>query len=192
MKRLLLFVVLCAGLTLCAPLLVADEVPITSQTYCCFYSVQLHGISFGPTGELVEVFVWDMTGDSPSGHVKITDTSTNTVLINKTYGDLGGVCCNVSTGKSTSDQFTLPYNKPLLIKINDEEYSQAAIYYGDTLEASGGTYTTGGHTPVYPSYTTTLTITAPQAVPEPGILILLGSGLLGIAKVFRSQTRRTR
>ncbi len=87
----------------------AYAVPIASPVNGEFYSFQLLGVSFGPTGETVGIHVYDDTYDTSAyGHVTITDLTTSTVLYNFTSGDYGvygpperitrhPLCCRITT-----------------------------------------------------------------------------------------------
>lgn len=68
----------------------ADFVPFADQIAVNFYSLQLRGISFESEGQFAEVYVAEGTMDPASfGHIRITDLSTQSILFEQTYGDLG-------------------------------------------------------------------------------------------------------
>ncbi|WP_162144361.1 autotransporter domain-containing protein [Methylocaldum szegediense] len=132
----------------------ADFVPFADQIAVNFYSLQLRGISFESEGQFAEVYVAEGTMDPASfGHIRITDLSTQSILFEQTYGDLGGVCCSPQIRGSFAQQLVLPYATPLQIDMNGQEFSGMSILYGDTVVASGRSVDN-----VFPSFSTSLTI----------------------------------
>ena len=183
MKRLFAFLAVLFGLAILPQ--AAFAVPIGSPVNSAFYSIQLYGISYGPTGQTVGVHVYDQTNDAAAfGHLVITDLTASAVLLDFTSGDYGSFA---SPGTFDLASFVLPYGHLLQYAFNGQEFSNMKIFFGDTLVASGGSYETDEHTPVFPSYTTTETITNP--IPLPAALPLLAGslGLIGLIGWRRKQ-----
>lgn len=151
-------------------------VPITGQDGCCFYSVQLRGVSFDANGENVAVTTWDYTDDfSAYASITITDTDTSAIVFSDTYDN----ACNCYGIGGYTDQafFELPFGN---YSVNEYgwEFSQAAVLYGSTVESAGGYFYNESA-----DFTGDFTVTAGTAgTPEPAsaALIVLGLGAFGV------------
>lgn len=158
----------------------AHAVPIAPPINSDFLSLQLRGISFGPSGETVGVHVWEHTDDPHAyGYLVITDLTTATVLYDYLTGYYGGA---VFPGTFDSAPFVLPYNHLLSYTLWGREFTNMSILFGGSVVASGGTSTNG----VSPSFSTTETIVNP-AVPEPLTLSFLAAGLVGVGFARRNR-----
>ena len=170
-----------------SPLLVlpsiALAVPIAAPINNYFYSIQLRGISFGPTGETVGVHVFDATYDAAAyGSLVVTDLTTSTVLFSFTGGDYGNY---TTPGSYDTPTFLLPYGDLLQYQFAGQEFSGMSIILGGTGVAGGGTYYGS-----YPTYLTTEVISDPNAVPESTTTIgLLAASLVGLAALRRKFAR---
>lgn len=134
----------------------ADGIPIAGREFYSFYTLQLRGVSYEPTGQSVEVYVFDMTYDNSAyGQITITDISTSSVLFDKTYGNLG----NYGSPGEAINTLTLPYNTPLAIDISGKEFSRMGIIIGSETVAAAGWY----NTPDDVTYNLLITITPPDA-----------------------------
>jgi hypothetical protein len=151
-------------------------VPVTGQDGCCFYSIQLRGVSFDANGENVAVTTWDYTDDTSAyGSITITDTDTSATVFSNTYYN----ACDCYGAGVFTDQALFEL-APGNYSVNEYgyEYSQAAVFYGSTIESAGGWWN-GGSADFTQSFTVTA---ATAATPEPAsaALIVLGLGAFGV------------
>jgi hypothetical protein len=162
---------------------VASAVPISNVREVLFYSFQLRGISFGPSGELVSVHVLDRTGDATAfGSLTITDLMTSSILYSFTSGDLGTFSL---PGTYDSAPFLLPYGNLLQYSFSGRESFNMSIIFGDTVVAS---YGSSFFPPMLTTYTTTERIADPNppSVPDTGTtLSLLSLSLVSLLSTSR-------
>jgi hypothetical protein len=165
----------------------AGEIPIAPQTAGAsnYYTLQLRGVSFGPSGEDVQAFIDDPIPEPATdrGLLLITADAGATVLVNQRFGAYFG-----STGTTYIQDFLLPYNTPLHISMEDQAYvAGAALVYGSNVVASAapGSFTEAP----FPTFATDVTITRPN-VPEPASAGLMLTAAIGMIWAVRRPKKR--
>jgi hypothetical protein len=92
-----------------------------------FTTIQLRQRDYGNG---YQVYVFDRTGDSSAyGRVRITDDNTNTIVFDKSYGDLGGSCCNDLAWRSLIDDFAITSTR-FTVFIESREFSGTTRLFG--------------------------------------------------------------
>lgn len=113
-----------------------------------FYAIQLRQLA--PDTNEYEIHATDRTAQASAyGKIKITDDS-GTVLINKTFVELGGTCCSPPQPKTRSETLTIDAAR-FTVFLETREFSGSRRWFGCKLFATGNppTNQVGSNTRTY-------------------------------------------